>query len=251
MTEAEIGGYKYQTGGKGLSVKGGVGAVKNAVKGSVGAVKGVVKGSVGAVKGAVAGSWSKIDKGSNFAVKFVTGGKLTPQGTVALVCYAIMLVTAAISPLVAAKVGLQKGGFAALAAVLLSAALSVYGINCMVVGGCSRLSWFYVAMLVLWTVGVVSGAAYMKYGAQPAKVDSFGIDARLQPDILADAPQSIVAPARQVAGQPPVASPDQIAASSNVIYQTQKDNLYEGYDAQGNEDDAPTPWVDGEMASAS
>lgn len=250
MTEASVGGYQYQTGGK-LSIKGGVGAVKNVVKGSVGAVKGVVKGSVGVAKGVVTESWSKIDKTSNSAVKFVTGGKLTPQGTVALVCYAIMLVTAAISPLVAAKVGLNKGGFAALAAVLLSAAISVYGINCMVVGGCSRLSWFYVAILVLWTVGVVSGAAFLKYGMAPPAVDTFGMDARLQPDIMADAPQSIVAPARQVAGQPPVASPDQIAASTNVIYQTQKDNLYEGYDAQGNEDNAPTPWIDGEMASAS
>lgn len=244
--EAAVGGFKYQTAGASVAKNVGKG-VKAAEK----AVGSIFKGTKGATKGA----WGAIDKTANSAVKFVIGGKLTTQGTVALVCYAVMLVTAAVSPVVAAQIGTAKGGIVALAGVIVSAVISVYGINCMVVGGCKRLSWVYVGVLLFWTVSVVAGTAYFRYfmgnGAKGAeRLTASGEDTRLLPDPLADAPISLVAPQLQRPGQPAVASPDQIAAGTNVIFETQKANLYEGYDAQGAEGDAPGPYVEGEHASA-
>ncbi len=219
--EAKIGGFKYQTAG----------------------------GSKG-VKSAAKGAWRAVDRRANSAVQYVIGGKLTTQGTVALVCYAVMLVTAAVSPVVASQVGFSQGGYAALAAVLVSAAVSVYGINCMVVGGCNRLSWLYVAVLLAWTVSVVSGTAYLRYGAGSDKFTAAGADARLSPDPLADAPLTLVAPGVLRPGQPAVASPDRLAASTNVIYDARPPGAHEGYDVQGKEHDAPAPFVHGEQASA-
>jgi hypothetical protein len=243
--EAAVGGFKYQTAGASVAKTVGKG-VKAAEKG----VGSIFKGAKGVGKGA----WGAVDKTANTAVKYVVGGKLTTQGTVALVCYAVMLVTAAVSPVVAAQIGTAKGGIAALAGVLISAVISVYGINCMVVGGCKRLSWVYVAVLLFWTVSVVAGTAYFRYfmgnAASGTERMASGEDTRLLPDPLADAPISLVAPQLQRPGQPAIASPDEIAAGTNVIFETQKANLYEGYDAQGAEQDAPGPYVEGEHASA-
>jgi len=253
--ETAAGGFKNQTAGGVKSVARGVKSVARGVKGGVkGGVKSASRGvarGVSSVRKGAASTWSAVDRMSNSGVKYVTGGKLTTQGTVALVCYAVMLVTAAASPLVAAKMGLSaSGGVAAMVAVSVSAAFSVYGINCMVVGGCRRLSWLYVAVLLLWTVGVVGGTAYVRYGGISRVPQIPFADDRLHPDPLADAPISVSAPALHRPGQPAVASAAEIAAGTNAIVNTQKANLYEGYDAQGAEEGAPTPFVDGEHAAA-
>ena len=202
---------------------------------------------------AVRGVAGRGGKAVNKVVSGVIGGKLTTQGTVALVCYGIMLVAAAFSPVVAAQMELTHAGIAALVAVLLSAALSIYGINCMVTGGCHRLSWLYVALLLIWTHGVVGGTAFAKYGGQapvPHKTDA--AMTRLLPEPTADVPAAglLPGPAVQHPGAPTPATAAEVADGTNRIVNTQRANLYEGYDAQGNEEQAPMPYVEGEHASA-
>lgn len=236
--EAKAGGFEYTaTGGSALS------------RGTK-AVKGVVKGATGAVR-SVAG---RGNKAVNKVVSGFIGGKLTAQGTVALVCYGIMLVAAAFSPVVAAQMELTHAGVAALVAVLISASLSVYGINCMVTGGCHRLSWLYVALLLIWTFGVVGGTAFAKYGgkAPMAPHQADGEMTRLLPEPRADVPAAnlLPGPAVQHPGAPTPASAAEVADGTNRILNTQRANLYEGYDAQGSEDQAPAPYVEGEHASA-
>lgn len=229
--EAKAGGFEYRaTGGSALS-----------------------KGAK-AVKGAVKGAVKSVTSRSNKVVSGVIGGKLTAQGTVALVCYAIMLVAAAFSPVVAAQMELTQAGIAAIVAVLISAALSIYGINCMVTGGCHRLSWLYVAMLLIWTFGVVGGTAFAKYGGK-VQMPSHKVDSemtRLLPEPKADVPAAnlLPGPALQHPGAPTPATAAEVAEGTNRIVNTQRANLYEGYDAQGNEEKAPMPYVEGEHASA-
>lgn len=236
--EAKAGGFEYTaTGGSALSK--GTKAVKGAVKGATGIVRGVA---------------GRGNKAVNKVVSGVIGGKLTAQGTVALVCYGIMLVAAAFSPVVAAQMELTHAGIAALVAVLISAALSIYGINCMVTGGCHRLSWLYVALLLIWTFGVVGGTAFAKYGGKAAPV-SHAPDVqmtRLLPEPKADVPAAnlLPGPAVQHPGAPTPATAAEVAEGTNRIVNTQRANLYEGYDAQGQEDQAPMPYVEGEHASA-
>lgn len=235
--EAKAGGFEYTaTGGSALSK--GTKAVRGAVKGATGVVRGVA---------------GRGNKAVNRVVSGVIGGKLTPQGTVALVCYGIMLVAAAFSPVVAAQMELTHAGIAALVAVLVSAALSIYGINCMVTGGCNRLSWVYVAMLLIWTFGVVGGTAFAKYGGKtqlPYKAD--GAMTRLLPEPVHDVPavDMLPSPAVQHPGAPTPATAAEVAEGTNRIVNTQRANLYEGYDAQGEEQNAPMPYVEGEHASA-
>lgn len=236
--EAKAGGFEYTaTGGSALSK--GTKAVKGAVKGATGVVRGVA---------------GRGNKAVNKVFGGVIGGKLTAQGTVALVCYGIMLVAAAFSPVVAAQMELTHAGIAALVAVLISAALSIYGINCMVTGGCHRLSWLYVALLLIWTFGVVGGTAFAKYGGKPGPV-SHAPDAqmtRLLPEPKADVPAAslLPGPAVQHPGAPTPATAAEVADGTNRIVNTQRANLYEGYDAQGQEEQAPMPYVEGEHASA-
>jgi hypothetical protein len=235
--EAKAGGYEYTaTGGSALSK--GAKAVKGAVKGASSVVRGVA---------------GRGNKAVNKVVSGVIGGKLTAQGTVALVCYGIMLVAAAFSPVVAAQMELTHAGIAALVAVLISAALSIYGINCMVTGGCHRLSWLYVAMLLIWTFGVVGGTAFAKYGGKAPSTHKPDAEmTRLLPEPKADVPAAnlLPGPAMQHPGAPTPATAAEVAEGTNRIVNTQRANLYEGYDAQGNEDQAPMPYVEGEHASA-
>ena len=211
---------------------------------SAGASK-VLKKSVNTVKKVV----SKGNAAVNKAVKGVIGGKLTPQGVVALVCYGIMLVAAAFSPKVAADMALTNASIAAIVTVLISAAFSIYGINCMVTGGCRRLSWLYAAILVVWTVGVVGSTLYAKQQKKPVLLIANGEDNDVEVTDVTD-----LHPEEQAAlhhpDSPAAATAAEVADGTNRIVLTQRDNLYEGYDAQGNEDNAPMPYVEGEHASA-
>ena len=80
------------------------------------------------------------------------------KGTVSLVCAGILLLAAALSPLVAAKFAPRRrvravfgkaANAVAIASVVLTCVLGVYGTNCMVVGGCDTLSWVYVGGLAI------------------------------------------------------------------------------------------------------
>ena len=226
VAEKALGGFKYepqvalQSGGLGKGARRASGLVKGIAGKGGRAVNGVVKG--------------------------VIGGKLTAQGTAALVCYAIMLLAAAFSPVVAAQMELSKVTVVALSGVLLSAALSIYGINCMVVGGCHRLSWAYVAMLVIWTVGVVGGTAFAKYYKAGVAVDV------AQPSMLASESPALLLPvggSDHHPGAPKPATPVMVADGTNRIVETQKANMYEGYDARDKEGGAPGPYVEGEFAA--
>lgn len=185
--------------------------------------------------------------------KQVLGGKLSTQGSVALVCYAVLIAGAAVSPVLAARMGWRGDAGVVAFGIVISAAVSVYGINCLVVGGCKTLSWVYVSLLAFWTAMLVLGLLVIKFGGRrqhfSQDVDERSadfMDSRLKPDAFSGEAAPLY-PGQKMPG-----SAGDLAATSNalIIDQT-RDTLYEGYDAEGTEQGAPMPYVEGEMASAS
>lgn len=167
-------------------------------------------------------------------------GGLSAQATVTLVCYGIMLAAAAASPVVAARFDMQALTPAVVLAVVLSTALAVYGVNCMVVGGCDLLSWVYVGLLVVWTMGIVAGTLRMRTAGGAVASGGLAPPASIaSPDLTAGDMTPYHHP-----GAPLPATATDIAEGTNRIVQTQKDNLYEGY----SEESEPEPYVSGAHA---
>jgi len=206
--------------------------------------------------GGILGSLSNLEKQ-------ILGGELSAQGSAALVYCAVIIAVVVFSPGIAARMGYPPLSIVAGISLILSSAFTVYFINCMAVGGCKTLSWLMVAAIgvsiLLFWIFLRFVAALFDHIMRKVARDPFAqdvdertadyTDSRLKPDVVMDAPG--LAPP-MYAGQPMPGSPGDMAATSNALIIDQaKENLYEGYDAEGNEQGAPRPYVEGEMASAS
>ena len=185
-------------------------------------------------------------KSLNALEKEVLGGKLSAQGSVALVSYAAFIALAAFSPMIAARIGYSGPANVVCFSIVIGAFIAVYGINCLAVGGCKTLSWMYVALIAFSVVSALLASKLTEKWTQDVDERTADFtDSRLKPDVVRDLAPPLYA------GQHTPGSPGDMAATSNALIIDQaKENLYEGYDAEGNEQGAPRPYVEGEMASA-
>lgn len=107
---------------------------------------------------------------------------LRPQATLAAIAYAVMVSIAAVSPMTdphGKPVSLMTRVIAVLL-MLIPALVTVYAINCMVVGGCNKLAWVYGGVLAVWTALVVIAMVLIKWGNVGMQKEGVQIAAQLQ-----------------------------------------------------------------------